>query len=157
VLEVGFGTVLNLPHYPAGVKRLIALDRVEMLPTKVSWRIAAASIPAERGRQIGEQLPFADRQFDCGDNIDALHHRGSRIRVVRNEAGSPTGGDVRVPGAWRSTEPKVSRVQDRLNPLWLRSGIGCGCNINRPIDLLLAQAGFCVEILDRYVRGGLES
>ena len=154
VLEVGFGTGLNLPHYPAGVKRLIALDPVEMLPAKVSRRIAAARFPVERVPQIGEQLPFADRQFDCVvttltlctivDPVSAL----SEMRRV-----------LRVDGSYvflehgRSTDPKVARLQDRLNPLWLRSGIGCGCNINRPIDLLLVKAGFRLEILDRHVRG----
>ncbi len=50
VLEVGFGTGLNLPHYPRGVTHLVALDLDEMLPEKVSQRIAAASFPVERVR-----------------------------------------------------------------------------------------------------------
>jgi hypothetical protein len=45
VLEVGFGTGLNLLHYPRSVARLVALDPEEMLPAKVSQRIAAASFP----------------------------------------------------------------------------------------------------------------
>ncbi len=57
VLEVGgFGTGLNLPHYPRSVTRLVALDPEEMLPQKVSRRIAAASFPVERVRQSGERL-----------------------------------------------------------------------------------------------------
>jgi hypothetical protein len=47
----------------------------------------------------------------------------------------------------------MARFQDRLNPLWLRSGIARGCNINRPIDSLLAQAGLRIETLERYVLG----
>jgi hypothetical protein len=65
VLEVGFGTGLNLPHYPRSVTRLIALDPEEMLPAKVSERIAAASFPVERVQQAGEHLPFVAGQFDC--------------------------------------------------------------------------------------------
>jgi SAM-dependent methyltransferase len=154
VLEVGFGTGLNLPHYPAGVKRLIALDRMEMLPTKVSRRIAAARFSVERVRQIGEQLPFADRQFDCVVTtltlctiVDPVSALSEMRRVLR------TGGSYVFLEHGRSTDPKVARLQDRLNPLWLRSGIGCGCNINRPIDLLLAKAGFRLEILNRHVCG----
>jgi hypothetical protein len=56
VLEVGFGTGLNLPHYPRSVARLVALDPEEMLPPKVSQRIAAASFPVERVQQAGEHL-----------------------------------------------------------------------------------------------------
>jgi SAM-dependent methyltransferase len=154
VLEVGFGTGLNLSHYPAGVTRLVALDPEEMLPAKVSQRVAAASFPVDRVQQAGEDLPFADGQFDCvvttltlctiADPVSAL----SEIwRVLR------TGGTYVFLEHGRSTDPKVARLQDRLNPMWLRSGIGCGCNINRPIDLLLTKAGFRIGTLNRYVLG----
>jgi hypothetical protein len=63
--HVGFGTGLNLPHYPRGVSRLVALDPKEMLRAKVSQRISAASFPEERVQQAGEHLPFAAGQFDC--------------------------------------------------------------------------------------------
>jgi hypothetical protein len=59
VLEVGFGTGLNLPYYPRSVTRLVALDPEQMLPAKVSRRIAAAGFPVERVQQAGERLPFA--------------------------------------------------------------------------------------------------
>jgi hypothetical protein len=53
----------------------------------------------------------------------------------------------------RSAEPRVARLQDRLNPHWRRSGIGRGCNINRQIDSLIAQAGLQIVSLERYVLG----
>ena len=57
----------------------------------------------------------------------------------------------------RSTERTAARLQDRLNPLWLWSDIGCGCNINRPIDSLLAKAGFRIGILIVTFPAGPES
>ena len=142
VLEVGFGTGLNLPYYPSSVTRLVALDPELMLPAKVSERIATASFPVERVQQVGEHLPFATGQFDCvvttlalctiADPICAL----SEIwRVLR------TGGTSAFLEHGRSADPRMARFQDRLNPLWVRSGIARGCNINRPIDSLLAQSG----------------
>jgi ubiquinone/menaquinone biosynthesis C-methylase UbiE len=141
VLEVGFGTGLNLPHYPRGVARLVALDPEEMPPAKVAQRILAAGFPVERVQQAGEHLPFAAGQFDCvvttltlctiADPVSAL----SEIRRV-----------LRVGGIYiflehgRSIDAQVARFQDRVNPLGRRSGIGRGCNINRPIDSLIAQA-----------------
>jgi SAM-dependent methyltransferase len=154
VLEVGFGTGLNLPHYPRSVARLVALDPEEMLPSKVSERIAAVSFPVERVQQVGERLPFAAAQFDCvvttltlctvADPLSAL----SEIRRVLR----PSGTYVFLEHG-RSAEPRVARLQDRLNPLWRRSGIGRGCNINRQIDSLIAQAGLRIVSLERYVLG----
>jgi ubiquinone/menaquinone biosynthesis C-methylase UbiE len=154
VLEVGFGTGLNLPHYPPGVTHLVALDPEEMLPAKVSRRVAAASFPVESVRQVGEHLPFADGQFDCVVTtltlctiVDPVSALSEIWRVLR------IGGTYVFLEHGRSTDPKLARIQDWLNPLWLQSGIGCGCNINRPIDLLLAKASFRIRTLDRYVLG----
>ncbi len=141
VLEVGFGTGLNLPHYPASVRRLVALDPEEMLPQKVLQRIAAAGFPVERVRQSGERLPFHAGQFDCvvttwtlctiADPASAL----SEIRRVLK-----TGGSYVFYEHGLSADPKMARLQDWVNPLWKLSGIGCGCSINRPIDSLISRS-----------------
>ena len=154
VLEVGFGTGLNLPHYPQSIMRLVALDPEEMLPPKVSERIAAVSFPVERVQQVGERLPFSASSFHCvvttltlctvADPLSAL----SEIRRVLR----PSGIYVFLEHG-RSAESRVARLQDRLNPLWRRSGIGRGCNINRQIDSLIAQAGLRIVSLERYVLG----
>jgi SAM-dependent methyltransferase len=44
----------------------------------------------------------------------------------------------------------VARWQDRLNPI--QNVIGCGCNLNRPIDALVRKAGFEITSLDRFVQ-----
>ena len=154
VLEVGFGTGLNLPHYPRSVTRLVALDPEEMLPAKVSQRIAAASFPVERVQQAGEHLPFAAGQFDCvvttltlctiADPVSAL----SEIRRVLR-----VGGTYIFLEHGRSADAGVARLQDWLNPLWRLSGIGRGCNMNRPIDLLIAQGGLRIVALERHTLG----
>jgi ubiquinone/menaquinone biosynthesis C-methylase UbiE len=154
VLEVRFGTGLNLPHYPRSVARLVALDPEEMLPPKVSQRIAAASFPVERVQQAGEHLPFPAGRFDCvvttltlctvADPLSAL----SEIRRVLRASGTYVFLE-----RGRSAEPRVAQLQDRLNPLWRRSGIGRGCNINRQIDSLIAQAALRMVSLERYMLG----
>ena len=45
VLEIGFGTGLNLPHYPAGVAKLATADPMEALPGRVRERIEGAAVP----------------------------------------------------------------------------------------------------------------
>jgi ubiquinone/menaquinone biosynthesis C-methylase UbiE len=154
VLEVGFGTGLNLPHYPRSVARLVALDPEEMLTAKVAQRIAAASYPVERVQRTGEHLPFAAGQFDCvvttltlctiADPVAAL----SEIRRVLR-----VGGIYIFSEHGRSADPRVARLQDYVNPLWRRCGIGRGCNINRPIDSLIAQGGLRITSLERHTLG----
>jgi SAM-dependent methyltransferase len=154
VLEVGFGTGLNLPHYPRGVARLVALDPEEMLPAKVAQRISAAGFPVERVQQAGEHLPFAAGQFDwvattltlctIADPASAL----SEIRRVLQ-----VGGIYIFLEHGRSIDARVARLHYRVNPLWQRSGIGRGCNINRPIDSLIAQADLRITSLERHTMG----
>lgn len=108
LLEVGFGTGLNLPHYPPDVTRLVALDPEQMLLAKVSQRIAAAGFPVERVQQVGEHLPFAAGRFDfvvttltlctIADPISALLEI---YRVLR------TGGAYVFLEHGRSFDPKV--------------------------------------------------
>src|SRR2546428_13785863 len=65
VLEVGFGTGLNLRHYPPGVTRVTAIDVADMLRLRVARRIAAAPFPVKREALSGERLPFPDGRVDC--------------------------------------------------------------------------------------------
>src|SRR5262249_12659127 len=65
VLEVGFGTGLNLPHYPHTVTSLIALDPTLALQPRVARRCAAANMPITCVQETAERLPFADARFDC--------------------------------------------------------------------------------------------
>ena len=46
-------------------------------------------------------------------------------------------------------DPKVSRRQDRFNPI--QKIIGAGCNMNRQIDKLIENAGFEIITLDRFL------
>ena len=58
------------------------------------------------------------------------------------------GGSVHFLEHGRSPEPRVARWQDRLTPLQRRF-VG-GCHLNRPIDRLLADAGFEVTQMRHY-------
>lgn len=153
VLEIGFGTGLNLCCYPPGITRLVAIDAVELLPARVAQRIATVSFPVERTRLDAERLPFPDARFDCvvstwtlcsiPDATAALHELR---RVLK------PGGRYLFLEHGRSDDPRVARWQDRFNPIQRR--LGAGCNINRPIDTLIRDAGFEIAHLERYAREG---
>lgn len=64
VLEVGVGTGLNLPHYPAGT-RVVGVDLCEEMLRQAQQRVdrgVAAEVELRLGD--GERLDFPDQRFD---------------------------------------------------------------------------------------------
>ena len=151
VLEVGFGSGLNVPHYPPAVTRVRAVDPATVGRRLAAKRIDASPVPVEFVGFDGESLPLDDHSIDhvlttwtlctIPDVDRALGEIG---RVLR------PGGVFHFLEHGRSPEPKVARWQDRLTPLQRR--IAGGCHLNRPIDQLVARSGLEVDIdqIDNY-------
>ena len=64
VLEIGFGTGLNLPHYPPTVTKIVGVDPSETSAKLARKRIAAAPVPVETIGLSAEKLPVPDGSFD---------------------------------------------------------------------------------------------
>ena len=65
VVEIGFGSGLNVPFYPHGVARVAAVE-----PADVGWKLAekrlrSTPVPVDRAGLDGQSLPFADHIFDA--------------------------------------------------------------------------------------------
>jgi SAM-dependent methyltransferase len=151
VLEVGFGTGLNLPFYPENITNLVALDAESMLPERVRRRVGAATFPVEQVRlDAGGRLPFEDHRFDTVVTTFTLCSIGD-VRAALKEMRRvlKDGGEFLFCEHGRSDDARVARWQDRLNPL--QNVVACGCNLNRAIDRLIGEAGFEVVRLDRFV------
>jgi hypothetical protein len=56
ILEIGFGTGLNLPHYPAHVRRLTAIDPNPGMHRLARKRIEASAIPIAPGSMKASQV-----------------------------------------------------------------------------------------------------
>jgi ubiquinone/menaquinone biosynthesis C-methylase UbiE len=150
VLEIGFGTGLNLPHYPRDVVWLTILDPAKFLPARVTQRIASAYIPVEVVHQSAERLPFDDATFDCVVSTWTLCTIPDPLAALREARRAlKPGGLFLFLEHGRSDEPRVAIWQDRLNPI--QRVIGCGCNLNRPIDRFVREAGLHLTRLDRFV------
>lgn len=149
VLEIGFGTGLNLPHYTSAVTSLTLLDPARLLPAKVQRRMDAC-----RARQVvrvdgsAERLPFSDATFDVVVSTFSLcsipdaQAALAEVRRVLHPRGT-----LLFAEHGRAAERSVARWQDRLNSL--NAFCGCGCNLNRPIDTWIEAAGFQIQELDR--------
>ena len=149
VLEIGFGTGLNLPHYPASLSSLHAIDPAHVLPRKVAERSAAVPFPLQIQRTSAETLPYDDRSFDCVVSTWTLCTIPDPVKALRETLRvlKPDGVFLFLEHG-RSEDEKIAAWQNRLNPV--QNIIGCGCNLNRKIDHIIARAGLKIMTLDRF-------
>jgi ubiquinone/menaquinone biosynthesis C-methylase UbiE len=149
VLEVGFGSGLNVPHYPNGVERVFAVDPATVGRDLAEKRLRETDIPVEFVGLDGEHLPLDDASVDhvlTTWTLCTIPHvelaLAEMVRVLR------PGGRLHFLEHGHSPDPKVARWQRRLDPLQQR--IAGGCHLARPIDELVEQAGFRIESLGNY-------
>ena len=149
ILEIGFGTGMNLTHYPPTVQRIEAIDPDLDLDRYSLPRIAAASIGVDFHHLDAEHLPFESDRFDtvvstftlC--SIPDVAHALREIRRVLKP-----GGQFLFLEHGRSPDPAVARWQDRLNAAWMP--LAGGCHLNRPTRALVADAGLVVGPVQNY-------
>jgi ubiquinone/menaquinone biosynthesis C-methylase UbiE len=149
VLEIGFGTGLNLPFYRREVSRLVLIDNAALLPRRVQRRIDACRAGAvERIILSAGKLPLADRSFDfvvSTFTLCTIADVAAALAEIRRVLAP--GGRFLFLEHGRSDSAARARWQDRLNPL--QKVLGCGCNMNRPISRLIEGEGLAIADLDR--------
>jgi ubiquinone/menaquinone biosynthesis C-methylase UbiE len=150
VLEIGFGTGRNIDAYPEAVRRVLAVDPQPEARRMAAARVARSRVPigyVELGP--GERLLLDDASADHALStftLCSVADAGASLAEVRRVL--RPGGRLHFLEHGRSPEPGVAKWQDRLTPLQRRL-VG-GCHLNRPIDRLLAEAGFEVTAMRHY-------
>lgn len=157
VLEIGFGTGRNLPHYPGDVKTLTALDPMRALNRRVEARVQAAPFPVAREALPADgALPFASGRFDCVVStwtLCSVDDPGAALGELRRVL--KPGGLFLFIEHGRSPHPGVARWQDRITPLW-RPVFG-GCRLTLEIDKLIRDSGFTLSEMEAFVPPGRRS
>src|SRR5215208_1360447 len=148
VVEVGFGSGLNIPYYPAAVTSVTAVE-----PAGVGWKLAEkrvreSAIPVTRAGLEAERLPFPDDSFDAALStwtMCTISDIDTALQELRRVL--KPGGTLHFVEHGLAPDEPVQRWQHRLNPVQQR--LFGGCNLNRPIADLVKRNGFAISDLDR--------
>jgi len=154
VLEVGFGSGLNVPHYPPTVTR------------RSSSRPGHPRAQARRPESGIEQRACGVRSTLMGKPCLLSRQASTRCSTTWTLCSIPNvdralseirrvlrpGGSFHFVEHGRSPDRQVRRWQDRLTPFQRR--LAGGCHLNRQIDQLVLNAGLELLRLENYYAKG---
>jgi len=154
VLEIGFGSGLNLPFYRSdSVEKIWALEPADEMWALAGEQLAASSIPVERVAASAEEIPLEEASADTvlvTYSLCTVPDIASGLAEVKRVL--KPGGSLIFCEHGAAPDETVLRWQNRLNPLWRH--LAGGCNLNRHIPSLLESAGFEIAELDTmYIPG----
>lgn len=152
VLEIGFGTGLNLAYYPAAVSSLTVIEPNLGMGAIAAPRLAQTPLSVNSLPLRGESLDLADNTFDyvvstwtlC--SIAGINQALQEIHRVLQ----PGGKFVFVEHGL-SPEPQLQTWQHRLTPLQKR--IADGCHLDRAIADLVRPHFSSLSIKTVYAEG----
>lgn len=154
VVEIGFGSGLNVPHYPAAVTSVTGVE-----PEDLGWRLArkrldATSIHVKRAGLNGESLPFEDNTFDSAlvtFTLCTIPDVAAALGEVRRVLKS--GGTFSFLEHGRAPDANIRVWQHRLEPMQRR--IAGGCHLTRDPQELVTTAGFTITDVAHFYQDGV--
>ena len=149
VLEIGFGSGLNLPYYPENIKTIVAVDVNLKINHLARKRIQSSNLTVDCRVLDGESLPMADNTFDSVVSTFTL----CSIANVR-QALAEVYRVIKPKGKFfflehgLSNEPTVQIWQNRLTPI--QKAIAGGCHLNRNIRQIVEHQFDTVNLEELY-------
>jgi ubiquinone/menaquinone biosynthesis C-methylase UbiE len=149
ILEIGFGTGLNLAHYPEHVRQITTVDPNPGMHQRALRRIQQTNIAVKQHLLRGESLPFEDNTFDCVVSTFTLCSIEDVPRALQEvyRVLKP-GGRFLFLEHGRSPEPGVQKWQRRWN--WLQRRLADGCRLDRDMRSLISAVPFSSLTMENY-------
>mgnify|MGYP001578012137 FL=1 len=148
VLEIGFGSGLNLPYY-RNVSKLFALDPSRDLFVLAKGRVEKAAFPVDFLQASAEQIPLADTSVDAVVSTWSLctipHPQLALKEVLRV---LKPGGTFSFIEHGKSPNRFVAAVQKCCTPF--SKCFAGGCHLDREIEKLIRGSGFDIQKLDTF-------
>lgn len=147
VLEIGFGSGLNVAHYPAEVEEVQAVE-----PSDVGWRlaqprIAESTVTIRRVGPDGAQIALPEASVDhalATFTLCTIPDVSAALREVARVM--RPGGTFHFLEHGRAADPSVRRWQDRLDRI--NAMVDGGCHLNRAIADLVTAAGMPITSVE---------
>jgi len=149
ILEIGFGTGINLKFYPDSVKKIIGLDSNNGMLKQAQKKISNGRFQIELIKQGSESLPFPEYSINAVVSTYTLCSIKEVTAALKeiNRVLKP-GGKYYFLEHGLADNPKTQKWQHRLNPvqnIWAD-----GCNLNRDMKFLITNAGLKIVELKNY-------
>lgn len=146
VLEVGFGSGLNVAYYPPAVTEVLAVDPSLVGRRLARRRLASTPVPVRFVGLDGQELSLPDESVDSALStftLCTIPDVGRALNEVRRVL--RPGGRLHFLEHGLSPDGRVSRWQHRLTPVQRR--LCGGCHLDRPVDELISNHGYEIEEL----------
>lgn len=145
VLEIGFGTGLNLAYYPCGISKITTVDVNPGMNALARKRISDSGITVEQLLLSSENLPMSDNTFDSVVSTWTLCSIANVQQALQEvyRVLKP-GGRFFFVEHGLSDKPSVQVWQHRLTPI--QKVVADGCHLNRDIQKLIEQHFDHVEL-----------
>lgn len=141
VLEIGFGTGINLPFYQ-NVDTLYALEPNADIYQLASKRVHESAIHIQHVQASAEKLPFADNSIEhivSTWTLCSIEHLPQALTELHRVL-KPTGTLHLVEHVQYQDNNTLKHLQNLLTPIQKR--LADGCHLNRNIEQALLDANF---------------
>jgi ubiquinone/menaquinone biosynthesis C-methylase UbiE len=153
VIELGFGSGLNVPYYPAEVDAVWIVEPSQVALKLAEPRVHASPVELHEGSLDGARLDFPDDRFDGALStmtlctIPDIDRALTEVRRVLKP-----GAVLHFAEHGLAPDAKVAQFQHRFDPWQMR--LFGGCHLARDMRALLTAAGFEITDLEtRFVKG----